>query len=77
MQKVLAKQQERSKRSDSNHQVVNQVAKNCLNSQESRKVTISKSNHALVVMMSDKVVYQFGQSEQVFSSPGFCFRHSR
>ena len=77
MQKVLAKQQERSKRSKSNHQVVSQVAVNCLNSQESRNVTISKSNHALVVMMSDKVVYQFGQSEQVLSSPGFCFRHSR
>ena len=77
MQKVLAKQQERSKRSDSNHQVVNQVAENCINSQESRKITISNSNHAIVVMMSDKVVYQFGQSEQVLSSPGFCFRHSR
>ena len=45
-------QQERSKRSKSNHQVVSQVAVNCLNSQESRNVTISKSNHALVVMMS-------------------------
>ena len=43
MQKVLAKQQERSKRSDSNHQVVNQVAENCLNSQKSKKVTISKN----------------------------------
>ena len=30
MQKVLAKQQERSKRSDSNHQVVNQVAEKLL-----------------------------------------------
>ena len=59
MQKVLTKQQERSKRSKNNHQVVSQVAVNCLNSQESRNVTISKSNHALIVMMSDKVVYQF------------------
>ena len=77
MQKVLAKQQERSKRSNNNHQVVNQMAENCIISQESRRKTISNSNHAIVVMMSDKVVYQFGQSEQVLSSPGFCFRHSR
>jgi len=38
----LAKQQERSKRSDSNHQVVNQMAEYCLNNQESKKITISK-----------------------------------
>ena len=77
MQKCWLSNKKRSNRSDSNHQVVNQVAENCIISQESRRKTISNSNHAIVVMMSDKVVYQFGQSEQVFSSPGFCFRHSR
>ena len=68
MQNVLARQQERSK-DQTSHQVASQVAENCLGSQESGKVIVSKSDHALVVIMSDKVACQLGQSEQILSSP--------